>query len=165
MHNGRIHWEPGGVFKTVCEVDITYYPFDEQVCRLVFGAWSYRTSKMNLTNLDNSINMDAYNENGEWEVFKTEIRRIESCPNPQRADDLYAEVQFLIYLRRRYIFYVLNVILPSLMTSVLLLSIFFSHPAQKVQIGVVVLPSFHIFLINVSDSVPKTSDHIPILGE
>lgn len=51
------------------------------------------------------------------------------------------------------------------MTSVLLLSIFFCTPAQKVQIGVVVLLSFRIFLINVTDSIPKTSDHIPLLGE
>ena len=31
--NGKIHWEPGGIFKTVCEIDITYYPFDEQSCK------------------------------------------------------------------------------------------------------------------------------------
>ncbi len=30
---GSIHWEPGGIFKTVCEIDITYYPFDEQDCQ------------------------------------------------------------------------------------------------------------------------------------
>jgi len=47
--NGRVRWEPGGVFRTMCPIDIRYYPFDEQVCELVFGAWSYYTTKMNLT--------------------------------------------------------------------------------------------------------------------
>ena len=28
---GHVRWEPGGVFKTMCQIDITYYPFDEQV--------------------------------------------------------------------------------------------------------------------------------------
>ena len=28
--NGLIKWEPGGVFKTMCRIDITYYPFDKQ---------------------------------------------------------------------------------------------------------------------------------------
>ena len=51
------------------------------------------------------------------------------------------------------------------MTSVLLLSIFFCTPAQKVQIGVVVLLSFRIFLLNVAGNIPKTSDHVPLLGE
>lgn len=48
-YDGLIRWEPGGVFKTMCQIDITYYPFDRQMCELVFGAWSYHTSKMNLT--------------------------------------------------------------------------------------------------------------------
>ena len=46
--SGTVHWEPGGVFKTMCVIDITYYPFDDQTCRLTFGAWSYHTAKMNL---------------------------------------------------------------------------------------------------------------------
>ena len=35
-----------GVFKTMCEIDITYYPFDEQQCKLVFGSWSYNIGKV-----------------------------------------------------------------------------------------------------------------------
>lgn len=79
-------------------------------------------------------------------------------------NERFSNVNFELRLRRRYTFYVMNVILPSMMTSVLLLSIFFCTPAQKVQIGVVVLLSFRIFLLNVTDSIPKTSDHIPLLG-
>ena len=47
--DGRVRWEPGGVFRTMCPIDIRFYPFDEQTCRLKFGAWSYYTTKMNLT--------------------------------------------------------------------------------------------------------------------
>ena len=47
--DGRVRWEPGGVFQTMCPIDIRFYPFDEQTCELVFGAWSYYTTKMNLT--------------------------------------------------------------------------------------------------------------------
>ena len=53
--DGGVHWEPGGVFKTICEIDITYYPFDEQHCQLVFGAWSYHTTKMNLSNMIDTV--------------------------------------------------------------------------------------------------------------
>ena len=47
--DGRVRWEPGGVFRTMCPIDIRFYPFDEQTCNLIFGAWSYYTTKMNLT--------------------------------------------------------------------------------------------------------------------
>ena len=30
-YQGVVRWEPGGVFQTMCQIDITYYPFDEQV--------------------------------------------------------------------------------------------------------------------------------------
>ena len=119
---------------------------------------------MNLTNMKSKVNMDSYESNGEWEIYSTDVYRNEfafdCCPNER-----FSNVAFTIYLRRRYTFYIMNVILPSMMTSVLLLSIFFCTPAQKVQIGVVVLLSFRIFLLNVTDSIPKTSDHIPLLGK
>ena len=162
--DGNVRWEPGGVFKTRCEVDITYYPFDEQRCKLIFGAWSYHTAKMNLTNSSATVNLDSYNTNGEWAIYRTLTNRSEffygCCPNER-----FSNVVFEIFMKRRHTFYVMNVILPSIMTSVLLLSIFFCTPGQKVQIGVVVLLSFRIFLLNVSDSIPKTSDHTPILGK
>ncbi|KAK2175745.1 hypothetical protein NP493_711g03120 [Ridgeia piscesae] len=162
-HDGSIRWEPGGAFKTMCQIDITYYPFDDQLCSLVFGAWSYRTSNMNLTSPSAKINLDSYKANGEWQITTTEVQRNEffygCCPNER-----FSNVAFRIHLRRRYTYYILNVILPSILTSVLLLSIFFCTPGQKVQIGVVVLLSFRIFLLNVADNIPKTSDHVPLLG-
>jgi hypothetical protein len=152
------------VFKTMCGIDITFFPFDDQKCALVFGAWSYHTTKMNLTNTSHIVNMDSYEKNGEWEILSTEVVRdefsYECCPNER-----FSNVAFFVHMRRRYTFYVMNVILPSMVTSVLLLSIFYCPPGQKVQIGVVVLLSFRIFLLNVTDSIPKTSDHIPLLGK
>ncbi|KAK2163529.1 hypothetical protein LSH36_78g04014 [Paralvinella palmiformis] len=75
-NTGDIHWEPGGVFKTVCEIDITYYPFDEQHCLLIFGAWSYHTNKMNITTKDDVVNMDSYEGNGEWEIYDTAVNSL-----------------------------------------------------------------------------------------
>ncbi|ESN99178.1 hypothetical protein HELRODRAFT_66967, partial [Helobdella robusta] len=162
QHDGSIHWEPGGVFKTICEIDITYYPFDEQCCTITFGAWSYHTSKMNLTNSIDKVNLESLERNGEWDIFRTVALRREV--NTTTSNERVANVEFRIFMRRRYTFYILNVIVPSLMTSIILLSVFFSTPAQKVQIGVVVLLSFRILLLNVTDSIPKTSEHIPLLG-
>ena len=163
-HDGSVRWEPGGVFKTMCEIDITYYPFDEQTCEIIFGAWTYQTNKVNLTNTSPRINMDSYKSNGEWEIYTTRVTRDEffytCCP-----DERFSNVAFAVHLRRRHTYYIINIILPTIMTSILLLAIFFCTPGQKVQIGVVVLLSFRIFLLNVADNIPKTSDHIPILGK
>ena len=40
-YQGVVRWEPGGVFQTMCQIDITYYPFDEQVkCDVLTFAFS-----------------------------------------------------------------------------------------------------------------------------
>ena len=102
--------------------------------------------------------------NGEWDIIATLVKRNEFSYS-EAPKEKFANIDFTIYLRRLHTFYIMNIILPSIMTSVLLLSIFFCTPGQKVQIGVVVLLSFRIFLLNVADNIPKTSDHIPLLGE
>ena len=49
-NTGGVHWEPGGIFLTTCDIDIRYFPFDEQACPIEIGAWAYHTNRMNLTN-------------------------------------------------------------------------------------------------------------------
>ena len=111
-----------------------------------------------------SINLDTYEKNGEWQIITTEVNRkefwFECCP-----DQRFSNVAFVVYLRRRHTFYIMNVILPGILTSAVLLSIFFCTPQQKVHIGVAALLSFRLFLLNVADTIPRTSDHVPLLGE
>ena len=57
---GFVNWKPSGVFKTVCEIDITYYPFDEQICFLEFGAIAYQATMMNLTLLLRHVSIFLY---------------------------------------------------------------------------------------------------------
>ena len=47
--------------------------FYQQDCNLIFGAWSYHTTKMNLTNASATINLDSYERNGEWDIETTEV--------------------------------------------------------------------------------------------
>ena len=44
-YNGLVHWEPGGVFTTTCDIDITYFPFDKQVTRDIASAKSKQNGK------------------------------------------------------------------------------------------------------------------------
>lgn len=39
--DGSVLWNPMGIFKSTCSVDIKYFPFDRQKCVLKFGPWSY----------------------------------------------------------------------------------------------------------------------------
>ena len=40
-HDGLVNWVPGGKFVTSCQLDITFYPFDDQVCHIDLVDWAY----------------------------------------------------------------------------------------------------------------------------
>ena len=37
---GNVFWPVPTKLQSTCKVDVTYFPFDEQTCRLKFGSWT-----------------------------------------------------------------------------------------------------------------------------
>ncbi|KAL7288635.1 hypothetical protein TKK_0017368 [Trichogramma kaykai] len=48
-HQGLVEWKPPAIYKSSCEIDVEYFPFDEQTCVLKFGSWTYDGFKQNYT--------------------------------------------------------------------------------------------------------------------
>ena len=40
-NEGSCLYVPPGIFKSTCKIDITWFPFDDQMCDLKFGSWTY----------------------------------------------------------------------------------------------------------------------------
>ena len=38
-----------GIFKSTCQIDITWFPFDDQDCEMKFGSWTYNGLKVGQT--------------------------------------------------------------------------------------------------------------------
>lgn len=69
--DGRCTWVPLGLFISSCAIDIRWFPFDDQRCRLKFGSWTYDGSSINMTMLggqDGSVSLDTYQPSGEWQL-------------------------------------------------------------------------------------------------
>jgi len=80
---GDCLWVPPGLFMSTCKIDITWFPFDNQLCPLKFGSWTYDSSGLDLQNLSDAGDMSSFIPNGEWELLGMIYRYQRLCRLPE----------------------------------------------------------------------------------
>ena len=100
-----------------CKIDTTNFPLDDQHCQLKFGSWTYNGLQLNLTMPTDSADLSFYTPNGEWEMVSAKATRdtnyFTCCSAP------YYTITYTIHIRRRALFYVMNLILPCILLTLL----------------------------------------------
>jgi hypothetical protein len=48
--DGSVSWYAPAVILSACPLDVTYFPWDRQVCSMTWGSWSFDGTKVNLFN-------------------------------------------------------------------------------------------------------------------
>ncbi|KAK3097242.1 hypothetical protein FSP39_007950 [Pinctada imbricata] len=162
--NGNVFWPPIVRFRSSCKMDITYFPFDDQVCKLKLGSWAYDGFQVDVTNRSLTVDLSNYVDNGEWTLVDTKgVRNVKyypCCPEP------FPDVTFYLHIRRRVLYYAFNVIIPCALLSLLTLTGFLLPPdsGEKVTLGLTVLLAFSVFMLLIAENMPPTSEYIPLIG-
>ncbi|XP_017002796.2 neuronal acetylcholine receptor subunit alpha-7 isoform X1 [Drosophila takahashii] len=164
-NNGSCLYVPPGIFKSTCKIDITWFPFDDQRCEMKFGSWTYDGFQLDLQLQDETGgDISSYVLNGEWELLGVPGKRNEiyynCCPEP------YIDITFAIIIRRRTLYYFFNLIIPCVLIASMALLGFTLPPdsGEKLSLGVTILLSLTVFLNMVAETMPATSDAVPLLG-
>ncbi|VDM55877.1 unnamed protein product [Angiostrongylus costaricensis] len=166
--NGDVLLAPPGIVKVSCELSMTWFPFDEQICFIKYGSWTYTGSKLDLHIDDRGLNerhkMDLmyYVPNGEFELVATPADRVASVFN----NEPYVELYFRLHLKRKTLYYGLNWIVPSILISISNVLGFTMPPecGEKITLQITNLLSVTVFLGMVSEITPPTSESIPIIA-
>ena len=83
-------------------LDLTLYPFDDQLCRLIFGSWSYDLSQLIVISGGDTPVLDQYIESAVWDLLESTIQETRHshscCPHP------FADIVVSIRMRRRFLF-------------------------------------------------------------
>ena len=110
--------------------------------------------------------LQVYAKNGEWEITSQKLFRVEFRYEGYE-DVFYPELHFVLYFQRKSLYYIMNIVLPSCMLSILVLTVFKLPPesGEKMSMGVTLLLSYSVFLLMVSDNVPNTSQAVPLIGQ
>ncbi|KAL3308045.1 hypothetical protein Ciccas_013428, partial [Cichlidogyrus casuarinus] len=146
-------------------MDISYFPFDDQICFMSFGSWAYDTSKVDCVKMRPNVDTGNLVDNGEWSLENTKVveqNKIFSCCSDEPP---FKIIYFFLHLRRRNLYYTFNVILPCAILSCLTIVTFVLPPesGERVALGLTILLAYSVFMLLVAENMPATSELAPII--
>ncbi|GMT30642.1 hypothetical protein PFISCL1PPCAC_21939, partial [Pristionchus fissidentatus] len=191
MHNGTVEWAPPAIYKSMCTIDVEFFPFDGQTCEMKFGSWTYGGLEVDLQHkddnkqrelteqvmgqegiqhetvwvVDQGIDLSDYYPSVEWDILgvpgKRHEKRYPCCESP------FIDLTYEIHLRRKTLFYTVNLIFPSVGISFLTALVFYlpSDGGEKISLCISILISLTVFFLLLVEIVPSTSLVIPLIGK
>ncbi|KAF0296971.1 Acetylcholine receptor subunit alpha-L1 [Amphibalanus amphitrite] len=174
---GRVVWNPPAIYKSYCQIDVQYFPFDQQQCFMKFGSWSYGDS-IDLRHINQSaesnhvqlgIDLKEYYPSVEWDILEVPATRNEKfypcCTDP--FPGMLRYIYFNMTLRRKTLFYTVNLIIPCVGLSYLSVLVFYlpADSGEKVALCITILLSQTMFFLLISEIMPSTSLAVPLLGK
>ncbi|CAL1286406.1 unnamed protein product [Larinioides sclopetarius] len=162
---GRVVWNPPAIYKSSCQIDVQYFPFDRQSCLMKFGSWTYDGYHVRINVSKRWVDLSEFYLSVEWDIMAAPATRNEKyyscCMEP------YPDITFNMTLRRKPLFYTVNLIIPCVGISGLSVVVFYlpSESGEKVSLSISILLSLTFFFLVLAEIVPSTSLAMPLLGK
>ena len=175
--SGLVSWNPPAISKSLFPIDVEFFPFYEQLCTLKFGSWSYNGNSVDikhkslgkdtddLTKVQKGIDLGDYYSSTEWDLLAVPAQKYKKyypcCREP------FPDIKFNITIRRKTLFYTVNLILPCMAICSVTLLVFYipANSGEKITMGITILNSLNIFLLLVAEINLPASLATPLIGK
>ncbi|CAE1178373.1 CHRNN [Acanthosepion pharaonis] len=174
--DGLVVWEPPAIYKSSCTIDVEFFPFDIQLCTMKFGSWTYDGNQVDLvhicaadeegeTVIKRGMDLRELYRSVEWDILDVPAKKNEKrylcCPEP------YPDITFNITMRRKTLFYTVNLIIPCVSISFLTVLVFYlpSDSGEKITLCISILLSLTVFFLLLAEIIPPTSIVVPLIGK
>ncbi len=157
----NIHWVPPAIYKSSCTIDVRYFPFDEQLCEMRFGSWTFDAQQVIIKQEKPMVNLEDYLPSGTWDVISAPVE-VKYSNETNRM-----ELVYFFRIRRKTLFYTVNLIIPTVLISFLSLFVFYlpTDEGEKMTLCISILLALVVFLLLVSKILPPTSMVIPLISK
>jgi len=168
--DGEVLWIPPAIYQSSCTIDVTYFPFDQQTCIMKFGSWTFTGDQVSLSlfNNKNHVDLSDYWKSGTWDIIEVPAYlNVHNNTQPGSQQPTETDITFYITIRRKTLFYTVNLILPTVLISFLCVLVFYlpAEAGEKVTLGISILLSLVVFLLLVSKILPPTSLVLPLIAK
>lgn len=159
----NIAWIPPAIYKSSCTIDVTFFPFDEQICEMRFGSWTFDATQVRLVCEKPMANFDDYLTSGTWDVIEAPSETLNTTVDGIERMELIYKFR----IRRKTLFYTVNLIIPTVLISFLSLFVFYlpTDEGEKMTLCISILLALVVFLLLVSKILPPTSVVIPLISK
>uniref|UniRef100_A0A914V4D9 Neurotransmitter-gated ion-channel ligand-binding domain-containing protein n=1 Tax=Plectus sambesii TaxID=2011161 RepID=A0A914V4D9_9BILA len=136
-YTGQVIWMPPSIYKSLCPIDIEYFPYDEQECHLKFGGWTNNGIYMDMIQippnpddkietkidedgnqfqfLERGMGLAFFQESAEWDLMTATSGRYEQVYPGCCGQQFYIDIKFFITLRRKALFFTVNLVIPCIL--------------------------------------------------
>uniref|UniRef100_A0A8I5TLV5 5-hydroxytryptamine receptor 3E n=1 Tax=Pongo abelii TaxID=9601 RepID=A0A8I5TLV5_PONAB len=163
-NEGRIRYKKPMKVDSICNLDIFYFPFDQQNCTLTFSSFLYTVSM--LLGMEKEVweitdaSQNILQTHGEWELLGIN----KATAKLSRGGNLYDQIVFYVAIRRRPSLYVINLLVPSgFLVAIDALSCHLPvKSGNRVPFKITLLLGYNVFLLTMSDLLPTCGT--PLIG-
>ncbi|KAF8356839.1 hypothetical protein PRIPAC_91834 [Pristionchus pacificus] len=156
-NTGRVFWNVPMSLTTTCRLKVDYFPFDTQTCTIFATSPVLRVEEMNaIAGRTNSVFGNA-----EW----TQIGALIDVTTYEEFGDTKFDVRYHVKIRRNYVYYIIVIVLPTFLLSVLTVAGIFTAAGttEIIGIGLTSLLALSVMLGIVAESLPK-SNSLTLMG-
>uniref|UniRef100_A0A2K6NCT1 5-hydroxytryptamine receptor 3E n=1 Tax=Rhinopithecus roxellana TaxID=61622 RepID=A0A2K6NCT1_RHIRO len=159
-NEGRIRYKKPMKVDSICNLDIFYFPFDQQNCTLTFSSFLYTVDSM-LLDMEKEVweitdtSWDILQAHGEWELLGIN----KATAKMSRGGNLYDQIVFYVAIRRRPSLYVINLLMPS---GFLAAIDALMKSGKHVPFKIMLLLGYNVFLLMMNDLLPTSGT--PLIG-
>lgn len=116
--------------KVRCRMNIAWFPFDEQLCTIIFGSWSYTSNRLNYSIMHENPSLKNFTDNSEWTLIKYKPTRFEIKYDHWFDNESFSEIKYQILMKRKSLFVLQNYVTAALILCTLTLVSFYIPFAQ-----------------------------------
>jgi nicotinic acetylcholine receptor len=186
---GKVYWRPPASFKVACTIDVTYFPLDQQNCYFDFGSWTYNQYEVDIRHIDQTysddisqncalnkpyvpittveqgIDLSDFYKSVEFDIMAAPASKL--CVYYAGSEEPFPMWRFTIIIRRKFLFYTVNLIIPLISHAFLTILVFYipANSHQKMNLSINILLSLTVSFLMLAEIIPQNSLVVPLLTQ